>query len=409
MCLARNRLVAVLFAALAMIHGCGGGGGGGAAPAPGASTATPPSPNVQPISVDAGLVGTVNLVYTSVVLCAPGSGNCQSVDNVVIDTGSSGLRILASALGATLALAQQTDATGDAVLECARFVDGYTWGPVKRADLRIAGEQANALSVQIIGDPQFSALVPDACAANGPSRNSVRELRANGILGLAIFPQDCGPACARSGSPGMYYACTESTCRAVAMPLDQQLQQPVSKFAVNNNGVIIDLPAVPATGAAKVSGSLVFGIGTQANNVLGNATVIGVDSNSGTFTTIYNGTSYGASFLDSGSNAFFFADAGTPVCTDRSVAGFYCPAATQHLTATIQGRNGRSAPVNFELANAQALVAGNPGAVAFPNLGAPQIFASSFDWGLPFFYGRNVYVAIDGASTPAGPGPYIAF
>jgi Protein of unknown function (DUF3443)/Protein of unknown function (DUF2844) len=35
--------------------------------------------------------------------------------------------------------------------------------------------------------------------------------------------------------------------------------------------------------------------------------------------------------------------------------------------------------------------------------------ANSFDWGLPFFYGRNVYTAIDAANTPAGPGPYIAF
>ena len=29
--------------------------------------------------------------------------------------------------------------------------------------------------------------------------------------------------------------------------------------------------------------------------------------------------------------------------------------------------------------------------------------------GLPFFFGRNVFVAFVGANTPAGPGPYIAF
>jgi hypothetical protein len=32
-----------------------------------------------------------------------------------------------------------------------------------------------------------------------------------------------------------------------------------------------------------------------------------------------------------------------------------------------------------------------------------------FDWGLPFFYGRNVYTAIEGANTPAGAGPYWAY
>ena len=43
-------------------------------------------------------------------------------------------------------------------------------------------------------------------------------------------------------------------------------------------------------------------------------------------------------------------------------------------------------------------------------LGAPQFFANSFDWGLPFFYGRRVYTAIEGTSQPGGlAGPYVAF
>ena len=65
--------------------------------------------------------------------------------------------------------------------------------------------------------------------------------------------------------------------------------------------------------------------------------------------------------------------------------------------------------MNFSVANAVTLMASNPGFAAFGNLGAPQFIANSFDWGLPFFYGRKVYTAIDGASTPAGPGPYVAF
>jgi len=364
--------------------------------------------NVQPISVSAGLGGTVNLAFTSVILCAPGSSNCQSIDNVLIDTGSSGLRIMASALSASLALPQQTDTGGNPVVECGHFVDGYTWGPVKLADLKMSGEQARSLPIQIIGDPNYP-LVPAGCSASGASKNSVASLRANGILGLAIFPQDCGPACAQSSNPGLYYSCPPAGCQPATIPLALQLQHPVAKFAGDNNGVIIELPAVPAGGAASVSGSLVFGIGTQANNGIGSATVIGVDSATSNFTTVYNGASYSASFIDSGSNALFFADAGTPVCTDPVAAGFYCPATTKNLSATIQGRNGRAALVNFSLANATALVTTNPGFAALGSLGAPQISANSFDWGLPFFYGRKVYIAIDGANTPAGSGPYIAF
>jgi hypothetical protein len=225
-----------------------------------------------------------------------------------------------------------------------------------------------------------------------------------------MFRQDCGNACALSSSPGIYYTCPASGCQPAVIPVALQLQHPVSMFAVNNNGMIIELPPVPAAGAASVSGSLVFGIGTQANNGIGTATVIGVDPGTGNFTTIYNSTSYSASFIDSGSNAFFFADAGTPVCTDPSTAGFYCPPATKNLSATIQGAIGATALVNFSVANAATLLMNNPGFAAFGNLAAPQFVANSFDWGLPFFYGRKVYTAIEGAGTPGGPtGPYVAF
>jgi hypothetical protein len=79
-------------------------------------------------------------------------------------------------------------------------------------------------------------------------------------------------------------------------------------------------------------------------------------------------------------------------------------------SATIPLANGASTTVNFSIANAATLFAGNQDIAAFVNLGAPQIDNTSFDWGLPFFYGRNVYAAIEGARTPGGPtGPYVAF
>jgi hypothetical protein len=46
---------------------------------------------------------------------------------------------------------------------------------------------------------------------------------------------------------------------------------------------------------------------------------------------------------------------------------------------------------------------------AFSNLGGPSPVSNSFDWGLPFFYGRNVFVAIEGQTTSAGMGPFVAF
>ena len=94
--------------------------------------------------------------------------------------------------------------------------------------------------------------------------------------------------------------------------------------------------------------------------------------------------------------------------------GFYCPTGTQDLSAVIQGANGSpTGQVSLEVADARTLLATNN--AAFSNLGGPnaaaasQSFPASFDWGLPFFFGRNVFTAIEAASTPHGSGPYFAY
>src|SRR4051812_22304083 len=55
--------------------------------------------NVLPITIESG--SQVNRIFTSgLTVCMPGSAtNCQVFDRVVVDTGSSGLTILSSALG----------------------------------------------------------------------------------------------------------------------------------------------------------------------------------------------------------------------------------------------------------------------------------------------------------------------
>jgi hypothetical protein len=88
------------------------------------------------------------------------------------------------------------------------------------------------------------------------------------------------------------------------------------------------------------------------------------------------------------------------------VEGFYCPSATQSYTASLTLKNNVQATVGFSAANAQTLIA--TGNYAFSNL-TGQIGGSLFDWGLPFFYGRSVYIGITGRSSSAGTGPYYAY
>lgn len=405
-----------LAGALEGAMGCGGGsssstttgGGGGNGGGGGGATA-----NVQSIVVNTGPAAGpptnapyIDGAFTSVTVCVPGSTtNCQTIGGILVDTGSSGLRVLSSAL--TIALPQQT-VGGAPIVECLPFVDGFTWGPVQMADMTIAGEKASSMPIQVIGSASFST-IPASCSSNGPEEDDLASLGVNGILGVGSFAQDCGEGCVVSGAAnaGFYYACPATGCVVTTEALASQVVNPVVLFATDNNGVILEFPAV--TGAeASDTGSMIFGIGTQSNNGLGSATVYGIDPNTGNFTTTYKNVTYtDQSFLDSGSNAIYFLDkptTGFPTCTDLTF--WYCPTTTQNLSATNQGTNGANGTVAFVVGNADSLTAnandGVANGLAGPNTGM-------FDWGLPFFFGRTVYTAIDGQNTPAGAGPYWAY
>lgn len=371
---------------------------------------TSPSPstpvNTLGVTVNGGPTGDYfNGLFTSVVVCVPGSSNCQTIGGILVDTGSSGLRVLATALTLSLPQKQAPNGTGP-LLECQQYLDGsFTWGPLKMADVKMAGEIASNIAVQVIGEGEFPN-VPNQCANGGTANDTASALGANGILGVGNFREDCGPACASLGNnnPGLYFACPSSGCVVTPVAIPQQLQNPVWLFGSDNNGVVIQLPSVPLGGAATVNGTMTFGIGTQSNNGLGSATVQTTDA-SGNFTTVFNGRSYSGSFIDSGSNGLFFLDTSTtglPACT--SSTDFYCPPRTQSFSATNRGVNGVTTAITFSIGNADQL---NGRFNAFSEVGGPQ--AGSFDWGLPFFYGRTVFVAIDGQTAPGGTPPYWAY
>jgi len=406
--LADSLLRGAAVAALLSLAACGGGGGDGTTPGGGGGTAA----NTVAIIIDGGPANVVNVPFVSIRVCVPGSSAaCQTIDHIEVDTGSAGIRILSSVLSASLALPQATASSGNPLLECAQFADGYSWGPVKTADVTIGGETASSIPVQIIGSPAYTS-VPTDCANTGSAENTVNDFGANGIIGIGPFLQDCGPACVSSALAGHYYSCsTPSACQGTRVDASAQVANPVGRFTTDNNGSIIRLPAVSASGSVAASGTLIFGIGTQSNNALGNAKVIAISSTTGYFTTIYRNGTYPNSYIDSGSNVLYFNDSNIPTCssTSKTAPGFYCPASTQALQGTIQGTNAASAVASFSVANAETLVAGNPSAKAFPNLAAPNSDPQSFDWGLPFLFNRSLYTALEDANTPGGIGPYFAF
>ena len=374
--------------------------------------------NLLPVTVDAGpqpqTFAAVNEAFASVTVCVPSTDTCQTIDHVLVDTGSSGLRLLSSVL--TLALPSQIDSSGNPLDECTVFLDSYVWGPVALADVSITGEKAASVPIQVMIPDSGSPPVPASCSSQSMGTNagnSVSALGANGILGVGLFQQDCGTNCAtgNGSAPPVYYDCPASGCNPTYVPVAQQVPNLVTKFSLDNNGVMISLPSVPTGGLSSVNGTLIFGIGTQSNNALQSATVYTVpDSgpNAGDITTTFNGVSYASSFIDSGSNGIFFLDSATTGIETCNIQGstWYCPATSPTgLTATNQGTNGNQGVVNFSIEDATRLL--NSGNTAFSTLSAP--LPGSFDWGLAFFYGRNVTTAIENMSTPAGPGPFVAY
>jgi hypothetical protein len=424
---------------IASVTACGGGGGSGGASSgsiastgsggsgtggssSSSSSSSVPGDNVAPVVVDNGpdpqQFATINELYVSVTLCQPGSAtNCQTIDHVQVDTASFGLRILSSALGSIASSLSPEYVNDEALYKCEDFADSYVWGPVVLADVHLAGETAADIPVHVIGVPG-SPSVPQECASDGSNypESSPETLGANGILGIGMLVQDCGLGCTEYPYSAEYYTCSAdspSACTSTTVSLAQQVSNPVAFFSGDNNGVIIELPSIPPGGQATVTGALVFGIDTQSDNESGGVTVLQANPQTATITTSFNGDELTDSYFDTGSDAYFFSDSGITQC---SGGYYYCPSSTVTLTATNSGyvSTGDFASATFDVANAVQLynAASSSSYAAFDDLGAPLTSGqqgATFDWGLPFFFGRNLYVAIAGANTSAGEGPYFAY
>lgn len=416
-CCHRWRSVAALGVA-ALLGACVGGNGTTTA---GAKSTPAPALNTVTLTVDGGpaaATGAVNHAYVSVKVCVPGStAQCATIDHVLLDTGSWGLRLVGSVLAAeSVTLSAETDSQGLAIHECVTFGGGQTWGPVALADVSLAGETASKVPVQVMDDAGSSAAPPASCGANGTLINDVTGFDANGVLGVGVLAQDCGAACASAATPlPVYYGCTSGaagTCTAENVALAAQVTNPVAMFAADNNGVIVNLPnLVNANGDVSVAGQLLIGIGTQSDNALppSGLTVLGTDA-SGDFTATYNGSATVLpATIDSGVAYYQFDDPTIAVCATGAFIGDYCPAnGIAALFATNTGSGGYNASSTVNFAVADPSISFVAGAASFADLGGGG-GSTTFTWGLPFFYGRKVYVGIEQRAAGSYTGPFVAY
>jgi len=399
----KSSRIRVLVLIFGLMISCGGGGGSSSSGGGGGSAAA--GNNVLLVTVDGSLCSNtlyLNKACVSVTICSPGTTNCQTINDILLDTGSYGLRIFSQVL--TVPLSQVSTNSGS-LAECVQFADGTAdWGPVQIASVILGNEPAVQVPIQVI-DSTFGAPTQSQCPSPNASPSS-RGAGYNGILGVGLFAHDCGSQCTTSVNNGIYYTCTGSSCTGTTVALDNQVQNPVALLPLDNNGVIIQLPSIPATGSPSVNGSLILGIGTQSNNMPSGAVAYTVDQH-GDFSTTFNSTPY-SGFIDSGSNGLFFSPSPLPNCPSPN-QGWFCPSSTQQLSATNTGNTGSpTGAVSFQIGNLDTLISSNPSNKVFNDIGG-STSGTLFDWGLPFFFGRNVFVGIEGMRSSLGTGPYWAY
>ena len=414
--------VPILFLILALVSGCGSSNGGsGSAPngSSGSSTSNStggnasassggdfhiasPAANVLAVTVNGSLCSDnsyPNKPCVSVTVCTPGTTTCQTINDILLDTGSYGLRIFKQALN--VPLPQVTGSSGS-LAECVQFADGSSlWGPVQMASVILGNEPAVQVPIQVVGVPFGTP--PLACRN---ADQTPADAGFNGILGVGLFAQDCGTGCTSRINNGIYYACSGAICKGTTVAMASQVQNPVTLLPQDNNGVIVQLPGVPPGGSPSANGSLVLGIGTQANNAPSAATTYVTDA-SGEFRTTLNGISYN-SFIDSGSNGLFFSPPSAsllPDCTSPN-ALWFCPPSTLSFSTTNKGATGTtSGTVSFQIGNFISLTGSSNN--VFSEIGGNS--TGGFDWGIPFYFGREVYLGVEGKSSSLGSGPYWAY
>jgi len=250
--------------------------------------------------------------------------------------------------------------------------------------------------------------------------NHVADWSANGVLGIGVFAQDCGAACVSPATPlDMYYGCTAAgACTAENIVLAAQVTNPVTLFAADNNGIIVSMPNLQnVNGDASVQGELTFGLGTQSDNPIPatGLTMLGADSH-GDFSTTYNGGATALpALLDSGTGSYAFDDpvlAASP-CMNPKWVGYYCPAVAPQSASAVNASASSTTANIISSTNTVNFAIGDPNTFVLTAAAFGQLAGggglTTFKWGMPFFYGRKIYIGFDARASGSFAGPYYAY
>jgi len=400
------------------LTGCGGGGGTGDATASSVATSNwmsdpitglprqditvytqsniAPADNVLPITV-----GRTNKFLVSLTVCVPGSNLCQTVDKIMVDTGSVGLRIHASVLPVLQGQLPLQGQSGKVIAQCATFGNFYTWGSLRAADVGFGAHKASALPVQVYDDPALPAVSSTGCGTQigGLIDADPAAVQFNGVLGIRGTRLD---------ELGTFYSCQTSgkTCSTTVLTDKELLPNPIINLPQDNNGYQIVMPSIPIDGSSQVTGALVLGLNTQSNNNLSQtgtsaSNMLALDSKQRVALYI-DGVSYGA-LIDSGTSVNTLSTTNVPTC-GASAPLAYCssPITMQPIQLAAAVKPTIVLVASLYIGNWLNLLATNLPAIGTLTAKTPStVVANGVQsiLGAPFFYGKRISFGITGQTV----------
>ncbi len=398
------------------------------------------APNAVPIRLGMAPDGVnQNRILVTVRVCAHGTSTCADVPDVLIDTGSTGLRLQKSALdqvapGFVGALPPIGAPDGGTLAGCTYFGSSDAWG--RFYDLDVGFPDAPALvardvKVQVTDNDKDA---PDRPSWTTPAGKSHRcepgHATSNGTLGIGAQASDCREPCTMLPAKPKYFRCQGQSCTPLTgnVPERFRVHNPVLSFARVDgkgfyNGIAIDFPAPASEGLDTLPGTLSFGFGVDPGHTT--AAVVLLPS-TGYFTTyaLSPGADkstafvYGASYFDTGTQYLTFEPGNTniPKCSDNDTR--YCPSSQAKVnlwlvSASRSGADpgspaasgGTASPVIVNVGKWNGPSSRGYGALTDAAEVAPSTkddpSSRSFVLGAPFFVNRRVHVLIDGQASTA--------
>ena len=365
--------------------------------------------NIVPVEVRQLYQGDkCNKLYVAVTVCNAAQ-QCRTVPDVLVDTGSPGLRLFRSAL-AGLELDAVT-ARGHPVGNWGRFTSGALWGTLHWAEVRIGGvATAAAIPIELFDNPGPDESLPSGYGS-ADARSKLRMTVGNGIL--RISPQSFAEVgyYVNVGSHGVR---SKSDWEPVKIHDALKLANPIGHFpAPYDTGSVIRLPEVDwAGGQSTAQGWLGFGLGrpTAALFPQGSRLIVHELDQRRRFPAVVEQRAVDMT-LDSGSNFLVLSLDPPGFPAHPNFARCYNPAALTPIDLRFP-----SAGRDIELArpllvgSADQLHKARQGCAVLPTIaagprpepgaaGAPDARRTNV-LGLPFFFGRSVATGLKGAVNP---------